>query len=294
MRCSGSKAHESFPRRLPRAQITGRQSKVSWATFGPSQEPAMMQASDATAIPKERLEAHAAWLARGRSGEGRLVVRDEALSGSLQGADLRFAELEHCVLSGVELVRARLDGARLRRCTLERADLRHASLAEAGFEDCDLRRAMIAGATLAKTAFLRCAFGDFGSQTIGKPDVKAPYVVLVPDVSHQGDGSRIGTPAEIDARWFSMPGDALTRRFTFDSNDGSRYIALVLHMHVQWAREVGPRFQDRVASQTLRQFLADGAPMPWRDSLPRTVETKLRETVGALVDAWTPDSASIH
>lgn len=254
----------------------------------------MSEAAEATAIPKESLEAHAAWLARGRTGEGRLQLRDQTLSGSLEGEDLRHAEFEGCDLGGLRLVRARLDGARLRRCRLLRADLRHASLADARLEDCDLRRAMMAGTVLSKTGFLRCAFGDFGAQTIGKPDVRAPYAVLAPDVSHQGDASRLGTAAELDARWFSAPADGHPRRFVFDANDGTRYVATVLHMHVQWAREVGPRFQDRVAQQTFRQFLADGPPKPWSESLPHSVLGKLRETVGALVDAWTPDSASIQ
>lgn len=241
---------------------------------------------------KALLAAHADWLARGRTGEGRLVLSGVSVDCSLADTDLRGAEFDASRFVGTSFVRARLDGARVLRSSFERADLRHASLAECRFEDTDLRRAMVAGATLARTGFLRCAFGDFGSQPIGKPDVKSAYAVVAPDVSHAGDGSRIGSPAEVDARWFTAPADGSTRRFAFDAGDGSRFVALVLNMYVTWSREVGPRFQDRVAHQSFGQFLADGAPAPWRESLPDNVGQQLRDTVSALANAALPPDAS--
>ncbi len=252
----------------------------------------MSHAAPDPALDPERLRAHAEWLARGRTGAGRLVVDGETLTGSLEQADLRGAEFQQASLVGVSLLRARLDGARLRRCGLERTDLRHASLIEARFEDCDLRRAMLAGAIIGRSGFLRCAFGDFGSQTIGKPDVRGPYVVVAPDLSSAGDGSRLGVAADVDARWFTAPSGGAPRRFAFDSSDGARYVASLLHMHVLWAREAGPRFQDRVASQTFGQFLADGAPAPFAAALPRAVELTLREAVTALASAWTPEPSA--
>lgn len=245
----------------------------------------------ASALPHERLSAHAEWFARGRSGEGRLLLADTRLVGSLEGADLRGAELENVDLSGVSLLRARLDGARLKRCSFARGDLRHASLFETRFEDCDLRRAMVAGAVVGRTGFLRCAFGDFGSQTIGKPDVRGPYAVVAPDVSSGGDGSRLGVAADVDARWFTAPNGGANRRFVYDATDGGRFVASLLHMHVQWSKEAGPRFQDRVVSQTFGQFLTEGAPASFRDALPEPVGARIREAVAALAAAWTPDAA---
>jgi len=257
----------------------------------------MTSASKASALPADVLEAHAAWLARGKTGDGRLVVRDTTLTGSLEGTDLRHAEFERVGCVGVSFANANLDRARFAFVALERADLRRSSLTEARFADCDLRRTALAGARIDKTGFLRCAFGDFGSQPIGKPDVRAAYAIVAPDLSHDADASRIGHAGEVDARWYTAQAGGPTRRFVFTSDGERRFVALVLHMHVQWSREATPRFLDRVVFQGFSSFLADGAPEPFRDALPPNVEAAIRETVAALaaqVSQDTTDSAGIE
>lgn len=251
----------------------------------------MSAASTPLAVPADALAAHADWLARGRSGDGRLVVRDATLEGSLAGADLRSCELERVDARGLSLVGTKLDGAKLSAVKLERADLRHASLDDTRFADCDLRRTMIAGASIARTGFLRCAFGDFGSQPIGKPDVHAAYAVVSPDLSRDGDATRIGHAGDVDARWFVSPSSGPGRRIGFESTDGRRFVVLVLHMHLQWSREATPRFQDQVVFQGFATFLAEGAPEPYRAALGDALATRLRQIVTGLVPVPNPDPA---
>lgn len=240
----------------------------------------------------ERLASHAAWLARGRAGEGRLELATCAVSGSLANADLSYASIESTRFDDANLSGARLDGARIRNTSFARTDLRLASCLETRFEDSDFRRALVAGAVVGRTGFLRCALGDFAAQPIGKPDVRGPYTVVAPDFSAAGDRTRVGSPAELDARWFAAPADGVTRRFSFDIEDGVRFVAQVMHMHVAWSRESGPRLHDRMVYQTFGQFLSEGAPASFCGALPDATETQLRETIRALVTAWTPDSVS--
>lgn len=246
------------------------------------------------AIERALLDAHAGWLGAERQGEGRLVLRGRKLTGSLAGADLRGADLEGVSCEAVDLAGASLDGARLVRCSLERADLRRASLVDARLEACDLRRAQVAGMLVERTGFLRCAFGDFGAQPIGKPEVRGPFAALAPDFSPLGDGSRIGAAPEVDARWYAPArgGDEAGRRkFVFEGPDGVRYGATVLHMHVKFAREAGPRFEDRVTYVTFRQFLEDGGASAFSPAVPPATLAALRTTVAALAPSWTPEGA---
>lgn len=249
--------------------------------------------NEATEPTDEALTAHAAWVARGREGDGRLVAKGLLITRDLEGVDLRHADLEGCRFVNGSLVGARLDGARLRRCSLERADLRHASLVDARFEDCDFRRSQVAGARIERTGFLRCAFGDFASQPIGKPDVRAAYAVVGPDLSAHGDGSRVGTAADIDVRWYTPPNDGRRRRYVFSDANGDRLAVQVLHLHVRFTRESGPRFRDLAVVMGFRQFLAEGAPSPWADAIPEPDRMALRETVDALASAWVvPDATA--
>lgn len=232
-------------------------------------------------------EAHEAWLARGRTGDGRLVLSRVKITAKLAGADLRGADFEMCDFDGASLENALLDGARLRGCSLERADLRHTSAIDARLEDCDLRKSAIAGLVIGPTGFLRCQFGDFASQPIGKPDVRAAYLVLAPDLSAKGDGSRIGAAPDIDDRWYT-PSRGGRRRFVSRSEEGARLVVTVLDMHVRYAIESGARFAEKSQYQTFAQLLDAGAPKPWSDALTEVESRQLRGLVEALSHAWTP------
>lgn len=236
-------------------------------------------------------EAHEAWLARGRTGEGRLVLARVKITAKLDGADLRGADFEMCDFDGASLENAVLDGARFRGCSLERADLRHASALDARFEDCDLRKAAVAGLAIGPTGFLRCQFGDFASQPIGKPDVRAAYLVLAPDLSAKGDGSRIGAAPDVDDRWYT-PSRGGRRRFVSRSADGARLVVTVLDMHVRYAIEAGARFSEKSLYQTFAQLLDAGVPQPWSDALSEVENRQLRGLVESLSHAWTPKHTS--
>lgn len=251
----------------------------------------MSAASTPLAVPADALAAHADWLARGRTGDGRLVVRDATLHGSLAGADLRGCEFERVEARGLSLLGANLDGAKLSGVVFERADLRRASLADTRFADCDLRRTMFAGASIDHTGFLRCAFGDFGSQPIGKPEVHGAYAIVSPDLSRDGDATRIGHAGEVDARWFVSPSSGAARRFGFEAPDGRRFVVQVLNMHLQWSREATPRFQDQVGYQGFSTFLADGAPEPFRASLDVATAARIRDVVLSLSPTTNQDPA---
>jgi hypothetical protein len=235
------------------------------------------------------LDAHTAFIARGRTGEGRLVLSHTKITASLVGVDLSGADFEQCVFEGVSLENAKLDGARFRNCVLERADLRHASAIDARFEDCDLRKTAIAGLAIGPTGFLRCRFGDFASQPIGKPDVRAAYLVLAPDLSAKGDGSRIGSAADVDDRWHTFSREG-RRRFVLRSPDGARLVVTVLDMHVRYAIEAGERFAEKSRYQTFAQLLEAGVIEPWNSALGEVESRQLRGLVATLSHAWTPNA----
>lgn len=235
----------------------------------------------------EERDAHAAWLARGRTGEGRLTLVGVTITARLERADLRGAQLDQCDLAGAQLDGARLDGARFRSCDLAGADLRHASAIDARFEDCDLRKAAVAGFVIGPTGFRRCRFGDFASQPIGKPDVRAAYLVLAPDLSAKGDGSRIGSAADVDGRWYT-PAREGRRRIVSRGADGARLVVTVLDMHVRYTLEAGARFSEQSIHQTFAQLLDHGIPEPWNSALDEVENRQVRGLVEKLARAWTP------
>jgi hypothetical protein len=234
------------------------------------------------------LTAHAAWLARGRVGDGRLKAEGARLSPDLRGADLRHADFEDCDFRRIDLREAHLDGARFRRCLFEGTDLRRATALDARFEECDLRRAALAGLSIGPTGFLRCRFGDVVTQPIGRPEVRGPYVVLAPDTSAHGDASRVGTAAEIDLRWFSPPKDGVERRFEVTDAEGQRAGVRVLHMHLHWYRDTGLRLERQTAEQSFAHFVAAGPPPAFERVLPEEAERRLRRAVAQLSTTWTP------
>lgn len=239
----------------------------------------------------EERDAHAEWLARGRHGEGRLALTNVVVTASLRGADLRNAAFDNCTFDGISLESAVLDGARLRRCSFEGADLRHASAIDARFEDCDLRKSSVAGLAIGPTGFLRCHFGDFASQPIGKPDVRTAYLVLAPDLSSKGDGSRVGSAPDIDGRWYT-PSRGGRRRFVLRAADGGRLSVVVLDMHVRYTMESGQRFAEQAVHQTFAQLLEAGIPDPWNTALGEVENRQLRGLVESLSPSWTPAHTS--
>ncbi len=242
-------------------------------------------------LPDEALVAHTAWLARGRVGDGQLKIQGVSFGDDLQGRDFGFVDFEDCDFARADLRRARLDGARFRRCSFGAADLRRASALDARFEECDLRRAAVADLRVGPTGFLRCCFGDFASQPIGRPAVLGPYAVVSPDLSTRGDKSRIGTAADVDLRWFSPPKDGLERRFEASAPGGRRVGVRALHMHVAWHRDTGVRFERDTAEQNFAQFLAEGPPAGFEDALPSESLERLRATVRRLAGIWTVPEA---
>jgi hypothetical protein len=87
----------------------------------------------------EKLQAHAEWLGRGRTGAGRLVEHGADLIGAdLSGADLSGADLIGAHLTGAHLIGANLIGACLHGAHLHGADLIGAHLRGADLSGADL------------------------------------------------------------------------------------------------------------------------------------------------------------
>lgn len=73
---------------------------------------------------EQRLADHAAWLARGMDGDGRLVEHGDALRGAdLRGTDLSLADLRGADLRGAKLYRANLYGAQMGQSNLAGAEM---------------------------------------------------------------------------------------------------------------------------------------------------------------------------
>jgi uncharacterized protein YjbI with pentapeptide repeats len=130
--------------------------------------------------------AHAAWLERGRTGDGRLVLSRAKLTGApARAAKIPAARFESCKLSKIDLSvstlseaelidclcdkasfrRAYLDGALLERCVLFDADLRLADLPRSKIVLCDLGlanldRADLDGAQVEDSSFEGALIGD--------------------------------------------------------------------------------------------------------------------------------------
>jgi uncharacterized protein YjbI with pentapeptide repeats len=82
------------------------------------------------------LKAHQAWYARGRIGDGRMVLVDENLQGA-HVADLRGVHFTRCDLSGAKLGRRPLDDAELTECTFFDATLNYSHWERATLTRCN-------------------------------------------------------------------------------------------------------------------------------------------------------------
>lgn len=103
--------------------------------------------------------AHQAWLYRGRTGVGQIVLRDEELGETqTNGANFRYAILERCDFDGARMMYSSFDNSEIRDCKFRRASLYNsrfldAKLQAALFDDSDLRSCWFAGATLTACTF---------------------------------------------------------------------------------------------------------------------------------------------
>jgi hypothetical protein len=152
------------------------------------------------------------------------VARSSFASCSLAGSTFDGVVFEDCDLARANLERTRWRGARLVRCSFAGSVLVDAMLDDAVFIDCDLRGADLAAvhrvtlATSRRTEWVRCDLREsnwnrrllagtrFGRCSFygvhGLPRLEA-LEIDHPDLSLAGDGSEIGRPHELVARWSS-------------------------------------------------------------------------------------------
>jgi uncharacterized protein YjbI with pentapeptide repeats len=113
-------------------------------------------------LDEAALRAHAGWLERGGTGEGRLdVVTAYARGIVLDRADLRDCKLLGVVLSGASLHAAQLDRAQLVDVDLHAARLARATCTQArilrgGLDRVHLEQAALSGAWLESTSLVGC------------------------------------------------------------------------------------------------------------------------------------------
>jgi len=137
------------------------------------------------------------------------VFVDAAIEGtSFADADLDRSVWRGATVTGASFERATfgnswLDGGQFRGCSFKGADLRlltpgiRATTAGAVFEDCDLREARWGGRDLDGATFVRCKLAGIR----GRPSSLASVTIEAPDLSTEGDGSALGTAAEVLERW---------------------------------------------------------------------------------------------
>jgi uncharacterized protein YjbI with pentapeptide repeats len=129
-------------------------------------------------MDREALRAHEGWLARGKSGPGRLVLEDQDLQGAraprmfpaarfvrcdlskaafplytLHELELVDCELSDAILRQTHLERASISGTTFRRADLRLADLSSATIHDSNFASANLERGFFAGAALAQVSF---------------------------------------------------------------------------------------------------------------------------------------------
>ena len=119
-------------------------------------------------MDKAALEAHRAWLTRGKVGPGRLVLEDQNLEGARAGLLFPAARLVRCDLSKaafpifnldeLELVGCKLDDAVLNQCHFERASIDDTTFSSADLRLADFSNATIRGGGFAKANLERGFF----------------------------------------------------------------------------------------------------------------------------------------
>ncbi len=102
-------------------------------------------------------KAHQAWYARGRTGEGRMVLVDENLQGA-QVASLAGVQFTRCDLSGARVVHVDLRYAEFIDCVFEDAGLNLSQWHGAVLKGCKFPGSWIGLADFVNTNVLRCDF----------------------------------------------------------------------------------------------------------------------------------------
>jgi len=143
-----------------------------------------------------------------------LAVFDEA---TIEGTSFTLANLERSQWRGAVVTDARferaflgnsrLDGGTFRGCSFVNADFHRlvdgimATSTGVRFEDCDLRGTRWDGHDLSGATFVRCKLAGIR----GRPTSVDGVTIEAPDLSPAGDGSMIGSAADVLARWAAPP-----------------------------------------------------------------------------------------
>ncbi|HZI11441.1 MAG TPA: pentapeptide repeat-containing protein [Myxococcus sp.] len=141
-----------------------------------------------------------------RSALGLAVLNGAKIEGtSFAESNLDRTTWAGATVSGASFERvlfgnAWIDGARFRSCGFQGADFRprtdlprKPATSGAIFEDCDLRGTKWEGRDLTNATFIRCRFAGAS----GMPAAVATVIIQEPDLSAEGDGSRIGTAKDV-------------------------------------------------------------------------------------------------
>jgi hypothetical protein len=240
-------------------------------------------------IAASALRAHAAWLARGSSGEGRLTARGE----DARAQDLRSAPLSGALLAGCNLAGAMLDGTTWASASVAGSSFREAvfgdaNLDDASFVECDLRDAdfsVLAAArtpdgrgTTARCRFERCDLR--GSVWLDRDLAGARFVDCQLDLT-------CGRPREVAGVEIERP--------RLSNPDGAERAAAAAEIFALWGiGQVQPTLTDED-----KAFIHRGLKGRWRKReayLARGTREPPRTGVGSIADKWSepflPDVAS--
>ncbi len=88
------------------------------------------------------MAAHRAWYARGKTGDGRLILNGRNLGG-IAVASLRGARLEHCDLSNANMSIGLMDAVELIDCVFDDARMNHSSWDQAELVNCRFLKAWL-------------------------------------------------------------------------------------------------------------------------------------------------------
>ncbi len=142
-----------------RAQIAAR--LPAWAAAAPP-----LPTFRAPATLRDLEPAHRAWVERGRTGDGRLVLRDAALGDTRHGPrTLVAASFERCRFDRSEVSSGTLDESSFVECSMVRINLSSAKLHRARFVDCRLAEATLSLAELRDAVIER---GDWHGMAAGR------------------------------------------------------------------------------------------------------------------------------
>jgi uncharacterized protein YjbI with pentapeptide repeats len=177
-------------------------------------------------IAASALRAHAEWVLRGATGDGRLTLRGEDVRGQdlrsalLSGAVLEGCNLEAALLGGTTwasasvtrtsfrdavFADARLDDARFVDCDFRDADFSDLDVRARGttarcrFEQCDLRGSIWLERSVAGACFVDCQF----DLVVGSPRDLSNVEIDRPRLSTPEGTFREATAAEVRAFWQS-------------------------------------------------------------------------------------------